>query len=416
MRRPAARPLARLVLAAAVAVAAAVLGVPGRAAAETTDTDAITVGALTERADVAALATALAETPEPGGATSVWTFRVDEAFRGAETAARLRVRLPVGRTAVARNGRFLVFLTTAQPGGPAPADCAPLELPWAVRPTAEAGVAELAAYVRDYAACLGTDGRVARPAGLAAHAIASLSATASGVASSAGRDLLRHEDALREVVTETLRDAVTAALRVPRTKPDLDFAGVVLAAGAFGGPGTDDLLVARLLDPALRTARRHVVRSLARRASPGLVALLAGRIDAADAPQRADLAVALGRLDRAEAAPPLLRLVADDDAAVRVEAAHGLGLLARAVRVPQPGAAPDAPLAKLTSALDPLLAALGRATTENERRAALWAVAQIDTPAAWNALRARSKESAEPRVRELAAQYLARPRVSLLLE
>jgi hypothetical protein len=43
-------------------------------------------------------------------------------------------------------------------------------------------------------------------------------------------------------------------------------------------------------------------------------------------------------------------------------------------------------------------------------------MAQIDTDEAWTALKALRDESADARVRELAAQVLLRPRVELILE
>jgi HEAT repeat protein len=388
----------------------AVALVAGFARAESTEVESVALGALVERAEAAVVAVAVDETPEPDSTSSVWTFRVEEALRGAAKDQILRVRLPVGRTPVAREGRFLAFLRPGDLG-----TWAPLELPWALRPTVETGVAPLVEYARTYAACLAIDGTVARGDALVAHLVASLGSDASGVPSSAGRDLLRREEELAPLVTPAQRDAVTVALRRPR-RPDHDFAAVVLAAGAFGGAGADDLLVERLLDPSLRTARRHVVQALARRASGELVRTLAGRIAAADAAQRADLANALGRLRRADAEGALVRLVADDEAAVRVEAAHALGLLARAVREPRPGVDPAAPRPRLTAALTPLLAALERSVTRNERRATLWAIAQIDVPSAWDALRAVAKDSADAGTREIAAQVIARPRTALVLD
>ena len=101
---------------------------------------------------------------------------------------------------------------------------------------------------------------------------------------------------------------------------------------------------------------------------------------------------------------------------VRVEAAHSLGLLARVVRAPRPGADPEAPREKLGDALNPLTAAVAVARTEHEKRALVWALAQIDVADSWAALRALRDEAADARVREIAAQYLSHPRVELILE
>ena len=398
--------LPSLLLATAAAFALLV-GAPHAARAGSVETDAITVGSLTEHADLAAIVRVVGEETAAAGDTPVWRVVVEELLRGPETDGEIAVLIPAGRAPVAKGGRFLAFLRRTEGGW------MPEALPWAFRTVAEQGIPALAWYARGYAACLGADGRVVRTEALAEHLVAALGSTSSGVPFCAGRDLLRHDDVVA-ALTADQRGRVTDALRGSR-KPDDDFASIVLAAGPCGGPGTDELLVARLLDPSLRTQRLSLTTALRRRASPSLAKLLASQLAGADAAQRADVANALGRLDLADAAPALLTLVRDEDRAVRIEAAHGLGLLARAVRAPRPGADPDAPRPKLDAALAPLVAVVGVATTENERRAALWAIAQIDTPTAWDALRGIAKDHADPRVREIAADVLAHPRTALLL-
>ncbi|MCE9635563.1 MAG: hypothetical protein K8T90_07655 [Planctomycetes bacterium] len=447
---------------AALGVAAVVTLAPGSrvAFAETKETDAISLGALTERAGMVALVRVLdrvsAGGPEgsPTAGVEVWRVHVEEALRVAGSATLMDppgggdvdVAIAVGRAPVAKGGTFLAFLQRTERGW------STLELPWAFRTTAEPGVAALVEYTRGYALRLGPDNRAADAEAMAAHLVAGLASSASGVPFSAGRDLLRHDE-VQAALTPAHRAQLTAALAVPR-KSDDDFASIVLAAGRLGGPGTDDVLVDRLMDTALRPQRRNVVSAMAHRASSSLVSLLAARLAAirtADAAQpdpsvpsgaivaaanarranRADIANALGRIARPECESPLLELVADTEPAVRVEAAHGLGLLARAVREPQPSAAPgaapnaapntapntapDAPRAKLTGALEPLVALATRAATENERLASTWALGQIDTQPAWDALRKLAKDHPEPRVRDLARQILERPRVALLL-
>lgn len=393
-------------------VAAALCGVASasRALAETNEIDAVTLGALSETAGAVVVATVTDAATVAGNESPVWSLRVDEAILGATKDAVLRVRVAPGRAPVAKGGRFLAFLRPEGDGA-----WTPLALPWSLRATAEDGTAELIAYVRGYVACLGADRRIARPEELAAFLVASLASDAGGVPFCAGRDLVRHADELRAAVTADQRDRVTAALAKPR-KPDQDLVSIVLASGPFGGAGADDALIARLLDPRTRPLRRHIVRSMAVRASAGLAAKLAARVSGADPAQRADIANAIGRLDQPEAATTLLALLRDDVPAVRVESAHGLGLLARAIREPQPDVDPDAPRPKLRTALAPLLAAVAAGTTENERRATTWALGQIDVPEAWEALRGLTTGSPDLRVRELAQRVLDRPRSALLLE
>jgi hypothetical protein len=407
------RAITGLVLAAAAFAWAPV----STARAETQEIDAITVGAMTESASIVVVLGAAEAVPASGEGVRSFRFRVEEAIRGGERDAVIRVDLPesVALAAAAPGGRFLAFLRAT------PADTfVPVSTPYGFRPLAETGVKPLADYARGFAACLAASGEVKDTAAFAELLVAGLESSASGVPFCAGRDLVRHAE-VWPALTAPQRDRVAAALAAPR-KADDDLTSIILAAGRVGGSATDAALVTRLLDPAVRNLRRHVVEALSNRATPELAATLAARIDAfpgdAGAPRRADLANALGRLALRAAEAPLLRLVADDAAEVRLEAAHSLGLLARDVRALRdaaPGAA-EAPRVKLDTSLAPIVTAFERATSPHERRALLWAAAQIDIADAWSFLRRTAKEHAEPRVREIAQQYLDRPRVGLLLE
>lgn len=394
----------RRLAAAVLCTAAAIVSV---ARAESVDADTVTAGALTERADAVVVAEVVG-TPERADAAETWTFRVTDSIRGGEAGASLRVTVPSGRAPVAAGGRFLAFLRRTGSGWE------PLELPWSVRATAEPVVPALADHVRAYARCLDGSGRVSDPAALAKLLVDGIGSSVSGLPSSAGRDLVRHEE-LAPHVTAQMRAGILAALASSR-RPDNDRAAIVSAAGVYPGDGADGALVSVLRDPESRNLRRHVTGALRRIATPRVVALLAESIEKADAALRADLANALGRLDLREAEAPLLRLLADDDASVRFEAAHGLGLLARAVRAPRAGEDPAAERPKLSTALAPLVTALGRATDDAAKRAALWAIAQIDVQDAWAELRRQSESAADLRVREIAKQVLARPRTALLPE
>ncbi len=405
-----------------VLAAAFLAGAPSAPArAETQEIDAITIGSMTESATIVAVVGAAEALPSSVEGVRSFRFRVEETIRGGERDSVIRVDLPesAALAASAPGGRFLAFLRAA--AGEA---FVPVSAPYGFRPLAESGVKPLADYARAFAACLSATGEVAEKPAFAELLVGGIESSASGVPFCAGRDLLRHAE-IWPVLTPQQRERVAAAVATPR-KADDDLAAIVLAAGRVGGPGADATLVARLLDPASRNLRRHVVEALSNRASPDLAATLSARIEAfpgeSGAPRRADIANALGRLGLRGAETPLVRLLGDASPEVRLEAAHSLGLLARDVRAPAdatPGAA-EAPRQKLDTALAPIVAAFDavtdRASAEAERRALLWAVAQIDVAEAWAFLRRTAKEHPVPRVRDIAQQYLDRPRVGLLLE
>jgi hypothetical protein len=397
----------RLLCALALVAAAAV------ADAGSADLDAITLGAMAERAQVVALADAVSSEPAKDG-SPVWTFRVAEAFRAPQGATTVRVTMTGGpaspfASAVKPGASHLVFLRTRSDGA-----YEPLELPWGLRDATAPDIAALVDYTRRYVRALAADGTVARPGELAALLVESLGSAASGVPFSAGRDLVRHEEIV-SALTPAQRAAIDAALARPR-KADQDLAAVIDAAGVAGTTASDDTLVARLLDPQTRTLRLNVTAALRRHTRPELVALLAKQLSAADARQRADLVNALGRLEQRAAEPHLTKALEDTESSVRVEAAHSLGLLARAVRAPRAGVDPEEPREKLATALAPLTRAVAAAKTDPERRALCWALAQLDTQEAWSALRDLREKAIDARTRELAAWSLLHPRVELILE
>jgi len=396
----------RLIVVAAAALAAS-------ARAESTDIDAVTLGAMTERADVVVVADASAAATSVADDSATWTFHVSDVLRAPAVAADLRVVVPVGArangTSVRPGAPHLLFLAAAQDGS-----YRPLALPWGMRDASGGAVKPLVEYARRYGATLGPDASIAKPDELLALLVESFASPSSGVPGTAGRDLLRHQE-IADRATPAQRQAVVAALARPR-KGDLDLAGIIDAAGVMGGAAADDVLVARLVDPATRHLRLNVAAALHRHARPELADLLAARLTGATAQQRADVVNALGRLELRAAAPRLVAALADDASIVRVEAAHSLGILARAVRAPKAENEPEAPREKLDDAVTPLTDAASRAANESEKKSVLWALAQIDAPDAWTALKRLRDESKDDRVRELAGEYVLHPRVELILE
>jgi hypothetical protein len=378
--------------------------------AESTDIDAVTIGAMIERSDVVVVADAAAAATVAGDAPT-WTFRVTESLRPGAAPVEVRVVLRGSdASAVVRPGAsHLLFLTAAAGGA-----YRPVAVPWGVRDATDGAVKPLVDYARRYGAALGPGAAITKPVDLAALLVESLASPASGVPACAGLDLLRHQE-LVEKLTPAQRQAVDAALARPR-KGDLDLAGIIDAAGVAGTSASDEFLVARLVDPSTRHLRLNVTAALRRHARPELVDLLARRLVDATDDQRADLVNALGRVDLRAASPHLVLALRDASPAVRVEAAHSLGLLARVVREPKPGVDVEAPRDKLDEALKPLTDAVAVAKTEREKKSLLWALAQIDTADAWTALKSLRDESTDGRVRELAAQYALHPRVELIFE
>jgi len=380
------------------------------AQAESVDVDSVSVGAMLERSDVVVVADASAAAAAADDGRT-WTFRVTESLRPGAAPVEVRVVLRGSDAAatVRPGASHLLFLTAATGGA-----YRPTAVPWGVRDATAGDVKPLVDYARRYAAALGPDAAVAKPADLAALLVESLASPASGVPACAGRDLVRHQE-LVEKLTPAQRQAVDAALARPR-KGDLDLAGIIDAAGVAGTAASDEVLVARLVDPATRHLRLNVASALRRHARPELVDVLALRLVGATDDQRADLVNALGRLDLRAASPHLVKALRDASPAVRVEAAHSLGLLARVVRAPKPGVDVEAPRDKLDDALKPLTDAVAAAKTEREKKSTLWALAQIDTADAWTALKALRDEAADGRVRELAGYFVLHPRVELILE
>ena len=184
---------------------------------------------------------------------------------------------------------------------------------------------------------------------------------------------------------------------------------LALAVAATGDPLASRVLVDALDDPRGRLVRGAVGEALRRLRDPGAAGLLLARLEEAGPAKRADLLQVLGAVGAVEGAGAARKHLSDADPGVRVEAAHALGLLARAAREADPGArtAGRAELAALASA---------EGAAESEARAALWALGQLDEEEAWAALRSLAAGDPRDGVRRYAARILRNPRQSLILE
>jgi HEAT repeat protein len=184
---------------------------------------------------------------------------------------------------------------------------------------------------------------------------------------------------------------------------------LALAAAATRAPSAGTALVNALLHPRAREIRIEVGEALRRLASPDAVAFLVQQLEVATPEQAVNLLNALGTAapDSVAAAEAARRHVLHPQPAVRIEAAHALGLIAR-VRFR------ENPVAELDGR-PALMTALSRAGSENEQLAAVWALAQFDEPEAYAALRQLATHDDRPLVRRAAERYLANPRLSLVL-
>jgi HEAT repeat protein len=261
--------------------------------------------------------------------------------------------------------------------------------------------------VRDISATLGAAGRVKDAPALRTLLVGWMDDADPGVAWSAATDFVRLE-VLHAGLTDTERERIVAAYRRcpigKTTKQALAF-----AVAATRHPSAAPALVETLLDPNARLVRGDVAEALRRLRDPATETLIDRRLVTADAPARKSLLVALGAIGTEASVPAARRSLVDDDAVVRTEAAHALGLIARNVRETDAAARVDVRV--------DLAHALTAAKTDDERRATLWALAQLDDQEAWKILRlAAADETASEVVRTTAARYLKSPRVSLLLE
>ncbi len=390
----------------------AVAAAASAARAESISTDVIALGWQTEHADVVAIVTVTgAVRDEEWGALAV-EVRIEEPVRGtvgAGTAAVVMV--PDDRRGLPwRQGvRHLAFLRAwPERDRDAAPRFAPVSGSFSLRRLTDDGPeARFPAIVRQIGATLDERGAVRDPAALRALLVTWMEDPDAGIAWSAATDFVRHRE-LHDTLTDEERTRIREAYRLrpagKRTKAALAF-----AVASARPESAARALVDSLIEPQARLVRADVAEALRRLMDPQTTSLLLARLDSAQSAEAVeDLLSALGTIGGHAAADAVVARLADARPGVRVEAAHATGRIAQNVRAGDP-------LARI-EARPNLLALLDAATTHNERRAALWALAQLDDADAWAALRRVASESTDADVRRIAAQYLARPRQSLLLD
>lgn len=379
------------------------------ASAETISAEAVALGWQTENAAQVFVGTA--ESDREGAGGFELTLRVEEPIRGdLRAGASAMVGFPphLDGKPWTQGARYLCFLEPA----PAEAGAAPrfrlVSGAYGLRTLpAEGPQARFPQIARDVAATLDAAGRVADPAALRGLLVRWMGDADPGIAWSAATDFVRHEE-LHAALTPEERAAILAAYRrQPIGKATK--AALALAVSAARPPSAAEALADTLLDRDAHLVRGAVAEALRRLRDPATEALLARRLETAGAPARKSLLVALGAVGASESVFVARRSLGDAETAVRAEAAHALGRIARNVR--------DADVSARVEGREDLERLAAAAKTSDERRAALWALAQLDQPEAWDALRrVAADETAAEEARAWAKRFLERPRVSLLLE
>jgi len=337
----------------------------------------------------------------------VMDLRVEESIRGpAAVSSVLSVVVDTHGEAqpYALGTRHLVFLRALPRPEGAPERWALLTGASSARPVPEKGPESLfPSIVRSIAATLGEGSAVKDPGALRVLLVKWIEDADPGIALSAALDLVRHEELLPSL-TAGERGRIVAAFRAEPVGKATKGA-LALAAAAAKDPAAGPALVDSLLDPRARLIRGDVGEALRRLADPAVPALLLKRLVPADDGRRADLLQVLGTLGAPEGAEPARAALASPAAEVRLEAAHALGLIARAVRLKDPDARVEGRV-ELEK-----VAAPGEG---NDARAALWALAQLDDPEAFAILRRTAAEGAGEEFRRYAERLLRNPRQALL--
>lgn len=392
---------------APVLLAAAALA----ARAETISSEAVALGWQTENAAQVFVGTAERETEPAGHGGREVTLRVLDPIRGT-LAANAEATVVVASHGIekpwALGSRYLCFLDPEPSTAGAPQRFRLVAGAFSLRPAGGSGPeARFPGIVREIAATLDASGSVKDPAALRALLVGWMEDADPGVAWSAATDFCRHED-LHAGLSDAERGRIVAAYaRCPigkTTKQALAF-----AVAATRHPSAAEALVTTLLEPDARLVRGDVAEALRRLRDPSAETLIGRRLATADAAARKSLLVALGAAGTEASVPAGRRSLLDEDAAVRAEAAHALGRIARTVR--------ERDASARLGVRDDLAQALAAAKTDDERRAALWALAQLDDPEAWKILRSAAADEAAPEVvRKSAQRWLRTPRVSLILD
>ncbi len=359
-----------------------------------------------ERADAIVVASVLSDPPRSESAAREVRLRVTESLRGSlapgsEALLLLPDHLDAPRLPV---GTACICLATVDEGPGAPPRLRPVSGAFSVRELAQgAPESRLPTLVRELVAARELPAPE-RAAALGALLVTWMEDPDPGIAWSAATDFVSHEE-LHAALGPEERHRVLQAFR---TQPAgrATKGALALAVAAARAPGAAEGLVEALGQPRAREVRSEIAEALRRLAEPSSEGLLLDALRTAPAPaQRCDVLVVLGAVATETSGAPVSELLRAPDTETRTEAARTLGLAARNARERSPEARirVDAPL----------IERLGAAEDERETRALLWALAQLDVPEAYEALRAAAVGDAREPVRRWAQSLVERPRRSL---
>jgi hypothetical protein len=386
-----------------ILILAAVLISAALARAETIDEQQATLGWQAENAPVIARVMHQSDGSFEGDSISA-TFEVLETLRGdvAVSAAIVVAHHDGGHgTPWVDGGEHLVFLRRAGDGR-----YVSVSGTLGIRAIPAKGVERrFAPIVAEHLSTLDEAGDVREPERLRELLVAWMGDADPGVVWSAATDFHRHGE-LHDGLSVQQRAAILDAYRSHPTGK-MSKRALAHAVADARTPGAADALLDTLELPGARPLRGDVADALAALGAPDAVLLTLARFEGAAAPVREHLLVVLGALGSAGGAPEVRARLSDDDAGVRAQAAHALGLIARAVRAADADARVEG--------RSELVALIATARTANERKAGTWALAQLDTPEAYAQLRRLAADDPREDVRRYAARYLRQPRVSLIL-
>ena len=366
------------------------------ALADNAPAETIALGYMTETADAVLVVTA--GSAKDDGST---LFRVDEVLRGELRAQQVTVRRAPTTPGWEVDGRYLAFLRRTDDDS-----WVPLHPLLGLRRLVdgEPGI-PFPQVVREIASTIDAQGKVNDPDRLRALLVSWMIDKDSGVSWSAATDFVRHTELHTDLTSDQTAAILAAYAREPIGK--VTKKALALAVAATRSPGAGDLLVDSLLLPRSEYIRIPVTEALRRLADTRVPARIETVLKKADEQARVSLLIALGQLDGATALRVGRAYLTDPSPRVRPVAAHTLGLGSRALRKSNP----DTEREGRTE----LEAMLKTARTENEIRAGLWALAQLDQPEAYAVLRHAADKDTREVARRFAARYLMYPRHSLIL-
>lgn len=398
------------------AFAATLAAGAGDARAETQEASRVALGWQAENAEVVVVGTV--EGPAPGGPAAVdgaedghegTSVRVDRTLKGRVAAGEvLRVRA-AGHSHPSSEGSavpHLLFLRAVPPSGPAAPAWESVSGSFGVRPVApgtpEGRFPDLVKSWLDASA-------EPDAAALGRLLVSWMDDRDPGVVWSGATDFVRRRD-LHGALAEADRERIVAAYRRhPIGKASKT--ALALAVSASGSPEAPRALVESLLLPESHRIRGLVAEALRRAGSPESEGLLLRALGDATPVQQTALLGALAVVGGPVSAPAVRKLLDAEDTGVRTEAAAALGAIARNCRARDPESRLGVARALAARVSGPEADRLG----ENEARAVLWALAQLDEEEGFEALREVAARSTRAGVRTWAATLLARPRQSLIL-